>query len=89
MARPKSNDKAITLSVKVSAKLKDSLAILAELKNLEISDYIRQVLQNNATKNAELINQAVKLKQQYTSEKNKLLNSFAADEEEGADKNDR
>lgn len=89
MARQRSNDKAVTLSVKISEELKDSMAILAELKNLETSDYIRQVLQNNAAKNAELINKAIKLKQKYTSERNELLNIFAVDDEgEGANGND-
>lgn len=73
MARPKSKDKEITISVKISEQLKNSLSILAELQEIELSGYIRQVLQQNADQNAELTQKALALKQKYAAEKSKLV----------------
>ena len=74
MARPKSKDKSdVVLSLKISEKLKDSMSVLAELRGLEISGYVRQVLRSHADKNAELIKKAIDLKQKYADEKVKLI----------------
>ena len=61
------------ISVKVNPALKADVLILADLNGLDISGYVRQILQSVADNQKDLIDKARDLNSKFSAEKSKLV----------------
>ena len=68
----KKTDNGTVISVKVNPALKADFLLLADLNGLDISGYVRRILQAVADNQKDLIDKARDLNSRFSAEKSKL-----------------